>query len=84
MFKSREQVSCIYFVYGGIDSTYKVQTYTSDVTCDAYSWCSPVSSTCLHFMCMNVELVLYCHVCLHVCIIYSTYDTIGGSSMQLP
>ena len=31
---SREQVSCIYFVEG-IDHTYKVQTYTSEVTCDA-------------------------------------------------
>ena len=32
---SREQVSCIFFVRGGIDRTYKVQTYTSEVTFDA-------------------------------------------------
>ena len=33
MYTSREQVSCIFFVCGGIDSTYQVQTYTSEVTC---------------------------------------------------
>ena len=35
VYTSREQVSCIFFVHGGIDSTYQVQTYTSEVTCDA-------------------------------------------------
>ena len=33
VYTSREQVSCIFFVCGGIDSTYQVQTYTSEVTC---------------------------------------------------
>ena len=33
VYTSREQVSCIFFVCGGIDSTYKVQTYTSGVMC---------------------------------------------------
>ena len=42
VYTSREQVSWVYFVCGGIDHTYKVQTYTSEVTCNAYSRCLPV------------------------------------------
>ena len=33
VYTSKEQVSCIFFVCGGIDSTHKVQTYNSEVTC---------------------------------------------------
>ena len=38
VYTSREQVSSLFFVCGGIDHTVKVQTYTSEVTCDAFIW----------------------------------------------
>ena len=42
VFTSREQVSCIFFVCGGIDITVTVKTDTSEVTCDAFNWFSQV------------------------------------------
>ena len=41
VYTSREQVSCIYLVCESIDSTYKVQTYTSEVVVQyqsSYMW----------------------------------------------
>ena len=54
VYTSREQVSCTFFVCGGIDSTYKVQTYTSGVTCGTIL----KSLYVFRYMCMNVNIVL--------------------------
>ena len=78
---SREQVSCIYFVCG----RYRPYLQSTNLYFRSYLWCNiKVVYMCIGICVWMWTLFLYCWselTCLHN---YSTYDTIGGSSMQLP
>ena len=81
MYTSREQVSCIFFVCGGIDSTYK----STNLYFRSYLWYNiKVVFICIRYMCMNVILFCIVHVCLPVCIIIQHMIPHEGAGIQLP